>query len=225
MEPIDTRPLELLRRDSNRLQDARQLIGEQADDDGLWFRAATAPEAMLQNALRRLHEAIEGKTSEECAMEALNNLQAPVPLKDAGEPQSAGRAGIIPALVEKADKHDAHQGEVCAGVLKDLIAAAFLQTTGDAAFSVCVSSRLDKALAPALRDIFAHYRVQTARAAYEDAAKRTCRLCDEGLPLETRPDHYPKHRAGEILISCDAEEINYALADHDKAQKQAGGGE
>lgn len=31
----------------------------QAEDDGLWFRAETAPEAYLQNGLRELHEVIE----------------------------------------------------------------------------------------------------------------------------------------------------------------------
>lgn len=36
-----------------------QLISEQAEDDGLWFVAQTAPEAYLQQELRRLHTAIE----------------------------------------------------------------------------------------------------------------------------------------------------------------------
>ena len=37
------------------------LVAEQADDDGLWFQAVTAPEAYLQGELRRLHAAIEGE--------------------------------------------------------------------------------------------------------------------------------------------------------------------
>lgn len=37
----------------------RQLVAQQAEDDGLWFRAATAPEAYLQQELRRLHAVIE----------------------------------------------------------------------------------------------------------------------------------------------------------------------
>lgn len=37
-----------------------RVIAEQAEDDGLWFQAQTAPEAYLQKALRRLHAAIEG---------------------------------------------------------------------------------------------------------------------------------------------------------------------
>jgi hypothetical protein len=32
---------------------------EQAEDDGLWFIAETAPEAYLQEHLRRLHKLIE----------------------------------------------------------------------------------------------------------------------------------------------------------------------
>ena len=42
----------------------RDVVNEQADDEGLWFIAQTAPEEYLQAALRRLHEVIEGKTSE-----------------------------------------------------------------------------------------------------------------------------------------------------------------
>ena len=39
---------------------ARRVAAEQANDDGLWFKAETAPEAYLQQALRRLHAVIEG---------------------------------------------------------------------------------------------------------------------------------------------------------------------
>lgn len=38
---------------------ARQLVNEQAEDDGLWFVAETAAEAYLQQELRRLHHVIE----------------------------------------------------------------------------------------------------------------------------------------------------------------------
>ena len=34
-------------------------VTEQAEDEGLWFDAATAPEAYLQEALRHLHTAVE----------------------------------------------------------------------------------------------------------------------------------------------------------------------
>ena len=38
------------------------IVNEQAEDEGLWFQAATAPEAYLQQELRRLHAAIEETT-------------------------------------------------------------------------------------------------------------------------------------------------------------------
>jgi hypothetical protein len=39
-----------------------ELVAEQAEDEGLWFRARTAPEAYLQQKLRRLHALIEEGT-------------------------------------------------------------------------------------------------------------------------------------------------------------------
>ncbi len=41
----------------------RQLVNQQAEDAGLWFLAETAPEAYLQQELRRLHAAVEGTRS------------------------------------------------------------------------------------------------------------------------------------------------------------------
>ena len=41
---------------------AQRIVNEQAEDDGLWFVAVTAPEAYLQEELRRLHAAIEEST-------------------------------------------------------------------------------------------------------------------------------------------------------------------
>ena len=37
-----------------------ELVKQQAEDDGLWFEAKTAPEAYLQQELRKLHTVIEG---------------------------------------------------------------------------------------------------------------------------------------------------------------------
>ena len=47
-----------------------ELVATQAADEGLWFIAETAPEAYLQASLRKLHEAVEGKSSEQCALAA-----------------------------------------------------------------------------------------------------------------------------------------------------------
>lgn len=41
------------------LRNLRALVNEQAEDEGLWFVARTAPEAYLQQELRRLHAAVE----------------------------------------------------------------------------------------------------------------------------------------------------------------------
>ena len=43
------------------LREAQGLVSKQAEDDGLWFRAETTPEAYLQHALRTLHAIIEGE--------------------------------------------------------------------------------------------------------------------------------------------------------------------
>lgn len=44
-----------------RLSDIMAVVDAQAEDDGLWFYAETAPEAYLQQQLRRLHAAVEAK--------------------------------------------------------------------------------------------------------------------------------------------------------------------
>lgn len=44
-----------------------QKVEQQANDEGLWADPVYASEAYIQSELRRLHEVIEGKTSEECA--------------------------------------------------------------------------------------------------------------------------------------------------------------
>jgi len=38
------------------------LVNKQAEDEGLWFVARTAPEAYLQQHLRELHTAVEADT-------------------------------------------------------------------------------------------------------------------------------------------------------------------
>lgn len=41
------------------MTDALKMVQEQAEDEGLWCKAATATEAHLQQALRWLHYAVE----------------------------------------------------------------------------------------------------------------------------------------------------------------------
>ena len=40
---------------------AHDLVTKQAEDDGLWFVAKHATEAYLQDALRKLHTAVESE--------------------------------------------------------------------------------------------------------------------------------------------------------------------
>jgi hypothetical protein len=59
--------------DEERLKEARKVVDEQAKDEGLWFDAVYITESMLQQALRRLHAAVEGKTPEEIARAILKD--------------------------------------------------------------------------------------------------------------------------------------------------------
>ena len=46
-------------RDGSVTAAVQALVNKQAGDDGLWFDARTAPEAYLQQELRRLHALLE----------------------------------------------------------------------------------------------------------------------------------------------------------------------
>lgn len=41
------------------MQTPLELVNKQAEDEGIWFIARTAPEAYLQQELRELHECVE----------------------------------------------------------------------------------------------------------------------------------------------------------------------
>lgn len=47
-----------------------QIVLEQAEDEGLWFEARTAPEAYLQQELRKLHAAVEQQADENARLRA-----------------------------------------------------------------------------------------------------------------------------------------------------------
>lgn len=57
--------------DRDRLRGACKIVDEQAKDDALWLITSNIEIAYFQQELRRLHEALEGKTSEECARQLL----------------------------------------------------------------------------------------------------------------------------------------------------------
>lgn len=48
-------------RAASRVERVARLVAQQAEDEGLWFEAQTAPEAYLQQELRKLHAAVEDK--------------------------------------------------------------------------------------------------------------------------------------------------------------------
>ena len=52
---------DLSREEHDRIVNAQDLVTQQAEDEGLWFRATSASEAYLQQELRRLHAMIEGE--------------------------------------------------------------------------------------------------------------------------------------------------------------------
>lgn len=56
------------------LQEAQALCAKQAKDDGLWFKAETAPEGYLQQELRRLHAIIEGDERAKAALKEDKSL-------------------------------------------------------------------------------------------------------------------------------------------------------
>ncbi len=55
----DTPMSQAFHRLADKLGKIRDLVDEQAEDEGLWFETHTAPEAYLQQELRRLHKVIE----------------------------------------------------------------------------------------------------------------------------------------------------------------------
>lgn len=55
----------------SRLERILELVRTQANDEGLWFDAKTAPEGYLQVALRQLHAVTEGKTAMDVMKEAM----------------------------------------------------------------------------------------------------------------------------------------------------------
>lgn len=59
----------------SKLVEAVAIVNEQANDDGLWFIEQLASEAYLQQALRRLHAAIEGISPDDSARGFLATME------------------------------------------------------------------------------------------------------------------------------------------------------
>ncbi len=50
---------------AEKLQRIQDMVDSQAEDEGLWFSAQTAPESYLQHNLRELHREIEAASAVE----------------------------------------------------------------------------------------------------------------------------------------------------------------
>lgn len=56
------------------MENPKAVVNEQAEDGGLWCIPESIVEDMLQKALRRLHAAVEGKSPDACARDALKKI-------------------------------------------------------------------------------------------------------------------------------------------------------
>jgi hypothetical protein len=61
VDRVLTRYEQKIKRLEGELAAIRELVNKQAEDEGLWFVAATGPEAYLQQELSKLHAVIEAK--------------------------------------------------------------------------------------------------------------------------------------------------------------------
>lgn len=83
---------------SAEISSIRAVVDEQAKDEGLWFYAKYATEAYIQNALRRLHEVIEGKTGDEIAREIVSTQHKhPMTLRECMEAEESNE-GLVASL-------------------------------------------------------------------------------------------------------------------------------
>lgn len=87
-----------------RFDTALALISEQAENQGIWFVAQTAPEAYLQQELRRLHEVIEGKSQEQCGREALVKVFDIKEVEGRPDLKSAEQALLAEFRIENVEK-------------------------------------------------------------------------------------------------------------------------
>ena len=68
----DTARLSVSRATDMDHEDPKDVVNEQAEDEGLWCHPHYASEAYMQQALRRLHAAVEGVSPTEAALRALS---------------------------------------------------------------------------------------------------------------------------------------------------------
>lgn len=115
-----------------RLTRGLMVVNEQAMDDGLWFNAVTAPEAYLQQALRRVHHAIEFDTLTDAARPAQIAPEVAARLESAQETIRRMRealAGIESAMTSRALTPDEILDEN--SPIRDAIRAILAETAPD----------------------------------------------------------------------------------------------
>jgi hypothetical protein len=101
----------------------RDLLREQAEDDGLWFVAKTAPEAYLQQDLRRLHHVAEAAL----ASRATSGEAVAIREYEILEPENVGkRFTISPEEFAKIDKARIGAGKTVLELIEKIAEAEFI---------------------------------------------------------------------------------------------------
>lgn len=114
------------------LNAAQAIVNEQADDGTLWVPQSAA-EAVLIAGLRRLHEAIEGKSSAECAIDALPAAPGGDVGLDADDLAFLARTKYLLSGVSERINANAHVPRLVA-MIETLQAKATAKLNADAAF-------------------------------------------------------------------------------------------
>jgi hypothetical protein len=90
---------------ASEVEDPMVVARKQADDEALWIRADTAPVAYLQQELRRLHRAVEGKAADEgsaaAGKENVDDIRALLEQLDVLPRQGPSRIFAVAAVMRR----------------------------------------------------------------------------------------------------------------------------
>lgn len=127
---------------------ARKLVEEQANDEGLWFQAQTCAEAYVQNALRKLHAAVEGDDSV-----IFPAVATALPKSQSGERDDVARALELArdALTWVTDQEIVDPAATCLHALNAIDRVLAIPHTGQPQEGRAREARLADALSQALR--------------------------------------------------------------------------
>ncbi len=184
------------------LHEARQLVNDQAEDEGLWGKAETAMEAYIQAALRELHSAVERATGGETGPRAAGSAPLAVP---PGTLQSA-RKRAIERMVGQGD----------AAEVVDAVIAAALRAAGPAPEGT--SNPLDD---PATRQRYedARKRWEESGRPISEAVRESETLTEQDLALRVMaagpaPEMGMPSLAAYKALESVADDVNAALNSH-----------